>query len=59
MKFEKLEKLLDIWGGIILLILMYAVLYFSPNLDYIKSIIPLICAIAGWKICEGVSRKVK
>ena len=56
---EKLEKLLDLWSGIIILTMTYILLYFSPNLDYIKLIIPLLCAIAGWKICEGAHRKVK
>jgi hypothetical protein len=50
MNLKKVEKWINIIGGMVILVLTYVLLYYS-DVEYIKSIVPILAAVAGWMIC--------
>jgi len=48
--YSKSECWINIIVNVALIVLSYFMLYKSPNLENLKSIIPLICACAGWML---------
>lgn len=49
--FEKRERYLDLFGGILLIILSYFIIYYpAPNYEQLKIIIPVLCAVGGYMI---------
>ena len=49
-----LEEKLNIFGGFFVIILSYIVLYYSPNLEQIKWLIPILCGICGYMIRDNL-----
>ena len=56
---SKSEHYINIVGCIGLVVLCYIMLYKSPNLENLKSIIPLICFFAGWKFLDSFNELEK